>query len=115
MSLITVLILFPLVVSIVTFLVRKESIRSAILRVGAVGTAVLTIYTALQYFNDGLLLSFGDTEPIDLGMMVVEIGLAVYIISTGIKTKKYLLSLFSLFQTGLILWFELTQKEGIEV
>ncbi|QHI71111.1 NADH-quinone oxidoreductase subunit 5 family protein [Aminipila terrae] len=115
MSLITVLILFPLVVSIVTFLVRKENIRSAIVRVGAVGTAVLTVYTAIQYFNSGLILSIGETEMIDLFIIVVEVGLAAYIITTGIRTKKYLVSLFSLFQTCLILWFEFTQKAGIEV
>ncbi|MHC1721855.1 MAG: NADH-quinone oxidoreductase subunit L [Aminipila sp.] len=115
MSLITVLILFPLVVSIVTFLVRKENIRSAIVRVGSVGTAVLTVYTAIQYFNNGLILSIGETEMIDIFILVVELGLAAYIITAGIRNKKYLVSLFSLFQTCLILWFEFTQKEGIEV
>lgn len=115
MSLITVLILFPLAASIMVYLVRRENIRNTIVRVGAVITAGLTLVTAIAYFNDGFQLSAQGTEFIDICMMVVEVCLAVYIIVTGIKEKKYLLSLFSVAQIILILWFEFTQKEGIEV
>ncbi|MGC4019365.1 MAG: hypothetical protein QM793_09185 [Muricomes sp.] len=114
MSLITVLILFPLVTAIVVYLVRKEAIRNTIVRVGAVITAALTVLTAMTYFNQGLRVSLHGTEILDICMMVIEACLAVYIIVTGIKEKKYLLSLFSVAQIILIFWFELTQKHGLE-
>lgn len=115
MSLIALLILFPFVVSVMTFLVKKETLRNAVVRGGAIITMLLTLITALRYFNGGLEVSLSDSGWIDTGMLIVEICLAIYIISTGIKTKKYLISVFSFLQTVLILWFELTHKEGIEV
>ena len=85
------------------------------MRCGAVVTAVLTLVTAVLYFKDGIMISFGRSEVIDVCMLIVEIGLAAYIILTGFKEKKYLLSLFSFVQIVMIVWFELSEKREIEV
>lgn len=115
MSVIRALILFPLVASVLAFLVRKENIRNSIVRLGALITAVLTIITVFLNYNEGLAFSFENSEAIDMVIVVVEVIMAAYIITMGIKKKKYLVSVFSAVQTPLILWFEFTQKEGIEV
>ena len=48
-------------------------------------------------------------------MMVIEALLAIYIIITGIRHKKYLASVFAIIQTPLLIWFELTKGHHIEV
>lgn len=115
MNLISVLILFPLIVGVMVFIVRQEKIRETIVRLGALITAVLTIVTVFYYFKDGLVLSFNKEEIIDIVIVILEMILALYIIITGIKNKKYLVSILAGIQTTLLLWFEFTQKTGIEV
>ena len=78
-------------------------------------TAVLTVLTVVKYFGNGLVLSFQQTEVMDVLMLAVEIGMAAYIIITGFKEKKYLLALFSIIQIVMIVGFEFTEKKGIEV
>lgn len=78
-------------------------------------TAVLTVLTVVKYFGNGLVLSFQQTEVMDVLMLAVEIGMAAYIIITGFKEKKYLLALFSIIQIVIIVGFEFTEKKGIEV
>ena len=115
MNLISILILFPLITTIVVFIVKEEKIRDTIVRFGALITAALTIITVFYYFKDGLLLSFGNEEIIDNVIVILELVLTIYIIFIGIKNKKYLVSIFAGIQTPLLLWFEFTQKTGIEV
>lgn len=115
MNVISILIIFPLIASIMVFLVRKDTIRNILVNVCAAITAILTLITVSQYFNDGMRFSFQNEHMIDIFIMIVEVIMAVYIISMGIKNKKYLVALFAIIQTPLIMWFEFTQKEGIEV
>ncbi|QOV20414.1 NADH-quinone oxidoreductase subunit L [Blautia liquoris] len=115
MELITLLILFPLLSSVLVFFVRNEKFRNGIMRSGALVTAVLTVLTVVKYFGNGLVLSFQQTEVMDVLMLAVEIGMAAYIIITGFKEKKYLLALFSIIQIVMIVGFEFTEKKGIEV
>ncbi len=115
MNSITILMLFPLIAAITIFSVKNEGLRNLIGRVCAGITAALTLTVVFKYFNYGTTLSFGNEHVIDYFIMAVEIVLACYIIYTGIKNKKYLVSIFSAIQTPLILWFEFTQKHGIEV
>jgi len=115
MNLISMLILFPLIAAILILVVRHEKTRDMIVRISAVVTAVLSIVTVCFYFKDGLLLSFGNEEVINTIVIAVEVVLAIYIIFTGIKHKKYLASIFAAIQTPLLLWFEFTQETGIEI
>jgi ech hydrogenase subunit A len=115
MNTILMLIFFPLVASAAIFLVRNDNIRNIIIRVSALITAVLTLVTVYRFFKDGLSLSFGNEEIIDTVIMFIEVLLAAYIIYIGIKSKKYIVSVFAAIQTPLMIWFELTQKTGIEV
>ena len=114
MSLIMLLILFPFITSVLVYVIREEHTRNAIMRIGAVITAVLTLAAAFRFFGAGLRVSVGGTEVIDICILIVEVCLAAYIITTGIRERKYLLSFFSAIQIVLILWFEFTQKKGIE-
>lgn len=115
MSAIAALILFPLIAAVIIFLTRNDHARNMIVRISAIITAVLTITVVCLYFRDGISFTFEAEKTIDYIIAAIEVVVAVYVISAGIKNKKYLVALFSLLQTPLILWFEFTQKEGIEV
>ncbi len=115
MNFISVLMLFPLIVSVIIFLVKKDCIRNAIAKAGAVITALLTLIVVIKYFRYGVFLSFENENTVDYLIMIVEAMLALYIIYAGIRNKKYIVSFFAALQTPLMLWFEFTYKHGIEV
>ncbi|HWT27749.1 MAG TPA: proton-conducting transporter membrane subunit [Mobilitalea sp.] len=115
MNEISVLILFPLVVSMLVFLIRNNMLRDIIVRVGAIVTAALTIFVFYRYFKDGLSFNLPNEVMIDYIIDVVEVIVAATIFVLGIKNKKYIVSVFAVIQTPLILWFEFTQKKGIEI
>lgn len=115
MNVIYALILFPLVASIIIFLVRNDEVRNVIVKVSAFIVAVLTICVFAQFFQNGISFTPAFEEVINVIIMAVEVVVAAYIIITGLKNKKYLVSVFAVIQTPLILWFEFTRERSIEV
>jgi ech hydrogenase subunit A len=115
MNAISVLILFPFIAALIIFITRNDNVRNIIVRFSAVITAILTLVVVFLYFKHGISFTWPCEKAMDYVIAVIEVLVAVYIITVGIKNKKYLVSLFSLVQTSLILWFEFTQKHSIEV
>ncbi len=115
MNAISLLILFPFAAAIILYVVRKDSARNMIARICAFITAGLTIFVVGRYFNSGLSYSYSQEETMNVVMMIIEVGLACYIITSGIIYKKFIVSIFSALQTSVMLWFEFTQKSHIEV
>lgn len=115
MNVISALILFPLVASLVVFLVRNDRLRNMIVRICAFITAALTLMVAYLNFKDGISFNYQNEKMIEITIAIIEVMVAIYIIIIGLKNKKYIVSLFAAVQTPLILWFEFTQKQGIEV
>lgn len=115
MRVIATLILFPLISSAIIFSTANDKIRNVIVRICAIVTALLTIFTAVQFFKEGLIIKLPGESVLDYLITAVEVILALYIIITGIKNKKYLVVIFSAVQTPLMLWFEYTYKHNIEI
>ncbi len=115
MGAISILILFPLLAAILIFFTQNDGMRNRIVRVSAIITASLTIMVVCLYFKEGITFSYEYEKTIDYTMAAIELIVAIFIISTGIKNKKYLVSIFALLQTPFMLWFEFTSKEGIEI
>ncbi len=111
---ITVLLLFPLAAALAIFLVKNDAARSMLVRISAVTTALLTLVVVGIFFKDGIRLS-SSIEEIDLIIMAAEVMIAAYIITLGIRSKKYVISIFSFLQTAAMLVFEFGFKEGITV
>jgi len=115
MGAITVLVLFPLLAAFAVFLVKEDEVRNKIVRVSAGITAALTLIVVCLFFNKGIAYSYRCETVIDLVMAVVEVVLAAYIITIGIRYKNYAISVLSFLQTAAMLCFELTAKSQIEV
>lgn len=115
MGAITVLVLFPLLAALAVLLVKEDEVRNKIVRVSAGITAALTLIVVCLFFHKGIAYSYRLETVIDLVMAVVEVVLAAYIITIGIRYKNYAISVLSFLQTAAILCFELTAKRQIEV
>ncbi len=115
MGAITVLVLFPLLAALAVFLVKEDEVRNKIVRVSAGITAALTVVVVCLFFHKGIAYSYRWETVIDLVMAVVEVVLAAYIITIGIRYKNYAISVLSFLQTAAMLCFELTAKSQIEV
>jgi ech hydrogenase subunit A len=115
MGAITVLVLFPLLAALAVLLVKEDEVRNKIVRVSAGITAVLTLIVVCLFFDKGIAFSYRQETVIDLIMAAVEVVLAAYIITIGIRYKNYAISILSFLQTAAMLCFELTVKNQIEV
>ena len=115
MGTITFLIIFPMIIAFILLAAKNDKARDMIVYVATAVIAAGSIVAAFQFFrSSGEFFTF-DGEIIGYVMMAVEAGLAIYIIITGIKHKKYLASLLAIVQTPLMIWFEMKHGHGIEV
>lgn len=115
MGVIAALILFPLLTAFVILLTKNDAVRNMTVRVGAAGTAVLTLAVTGLYFKNGIAFSVRWEAAADFLMAVVEAAVAVYIITIGIRNKRYVVSVLSFVQTAAVLIFEFSGKAGTEV
>ena len=115
MGTILFLIFFPMIVALIHLVSKEDKVRDVVVKVAAAAIAAVAIVTAVLYFKNGGATFEVHYEAVNYIMMIIEALLALYIIITGIKHKKYLASLFAIIQTPLLIWFELTKGHGIEV
>jgi ech hydrogenase subunit A len=110
---ISALVLFPLISAILVAVVRNHTVRDMIVRICAVVTAGLTLAVVFLYFNQGISFQYDQKEMIDYIITLMEIIIAIFIITVGIKNKKYIAVLFSVIQTPLILWLNLRRRSPL--
>lgn len=115
MGTILFLIFFPMVIALILLVSKQDKVRDIVVKIAAAAIAAVSIVTAVQFFKSGGQTFAAHAEVVNYIMMVVEALLALYIIITGIKHKKYLASLFAIIQTPLLIWFELTEGHHITI
>jgi len=97
MNAILILILFPLLASVTVLSVRKDAIRNNSKNFAFI-TGILTLFVVCRYFKDGISLSIENRNIIDMTISLAEVLIAAYIIFTGIKNKKFIVSILQLFK-----------------
>ena len=114
MILILALILVPLVAGLMLLclpdLPRKILVSLVTLAVCCGTVFLATLPTPVDL--SGLSLNL---HGINLGMLLVEIGMSIYIVYVGARAKRPLIVALALAQAGLMVWFELTKGEHLEV
>jgi ech hydrogenase subunit A len=112
--LILALILVPLVAGLMLLclpdLPRKILVSLVTLAVCCGTVFLATLPTPVDL--SGLSLNL---HGINLGMLLVEIGMSIYIVYVGARAKRPLIVALALAQAGLMVWFELTKGEHLEV
>lgn len=114
MNLVLFLLLFPLAIATALLFVRNDTLRKIIVRISALTIAAASVATAVLYFNDGLKLAL-HREWINYGMVVIEVILAIVVITLSIRYKRYIAVLLVLIQTPLINWFEFAHGHDVEI
>ena len=115
MTLVLTLILLPLAAGLGLLCLkpdfpRKILVTGTILAVCYGSIVLATLPTPVDL--SGLSLNY---HWINLGMLLVEIAMGIYIIYVGVRAKHPLIVGLALAQAGLIVWFELTAGAHVEV
>ena len=108
MEVILFLIGFPFLAALVSSFMKKQGLLR---RIFVVSSCAVIVVAALVYSLTGILQKqavgyLTATRGADLGIMIVEILLAVVIVIFSFRYKKYYVALLSLAQTGLMIWLE---------
>ena len=115
MGTILFLIFFPMVIAFILLVAKADKARDVLVIGSTIVMAAMSIVVAIQFAREGAEFFSFNGEAVNYIMMVIEAGLCIYIIITGIKHKKWLAALLAIIQTPLVMWFELTKGHGIEV
>lgn len=115
MGTILFLIFFPMVIAFILLVAKSDKARDVVVIGAAAIIAAMSIVVAIIFAaRGGEYFSF-DGEIVNYIMMVVEVGLCIYIIITGVRHKKWLAVVFAAVQTPLMIWFELKEGHHIAV
>jgi ech hydrogenase subunit A len=114
-TLILTLILLPLITGLVVLGLRPELLR----RILVCGVLLAVCYGSVALALMPTPLKLGDLpvsqHSINLGMLLVEIAMSLFILYVGIRAKNALVILLTLAQAGLMVWFELGPGAHLEV
>ena len=109
------LIIFPIVVAVALLVLKTDAARKWIVTLSSAMIAIGSIYLAVQYFSSGGQYFEFESEAVSTAMMVIEILLALLIITLGLKHKKYVVLVLTAIQAPLMVWFELNVGHEIPV
>jgi ech hydrogenase subunit A len=107
MTLVLALILIPFAVGAGLLCLRPEAPRKILVAVALLVVCGLSVALALVPAALDLNELPVSTHSINLGMLVVEIAMSLYLIYVGVRAKHPLIVLLVLAQAGLMVWFEL--------
>jgi ech hydrogenase subunit A len=108
-SLISALILGPFLVGAALLFLRPDAWRR-VLVVAAVAAACCGTIGLVSIPSGGALPGLGIAQhTLSLGMLVVEIAMALYVLWVGVRSRRPLIVILMLSQAALVTWFELSQ------
>jgi ech hydrogenase subunit A len=113
--LVLTLILVPLAAGLVLLCLKPDLPRkilvSGVTLAVCCGSVALALLPAPLNLGDLPLSQHG----INLGMLLVEIAMSLFILYVGVRAKKPLIVVLTLAQAGLMVWFEFTAGAHLEV
>lgn len=111
-SLIIVLIALPFVSALLLSIFKNDIIRQIITYISCASLIGTAVAFAVNFFA-GSSAAYGvsvEAHAVSYGMMAVEVFLMLLVIVLSIKYKKFYISLLSVAQTALMLWYELSGR-----
>ncbi|MDY2920447.1 MAG: proton-conducting transporter membrane subunit [Lentihominibacter sp.] len=104
-----------MVIAFILLVAKSDKARDVIVIGSAAIIAAMSIVVAILFGAGGMESFSFNGEVVSYIMMIIEIGLCVYIIITGIKHKKWLAVIFAAVQTPLMVVFELREGHHIAI
>lgn len=110
LGILSFLILFPLVASMILFAVKKETARNWLVRIFVVIIAATAIVLTCIYFSGSQHFFLPHAGILNYIMMIVEAVVCGIVIYYGLKYKRIVPMILSVIQTVVILVYELTSS-----
>lgn len=113
--LVLALILVPFAVGICLLCLRLDALRKILVAGALVVVCSLTVALAMSPASIDLKYLPVSAHAINLGMLLIEIAMSLFIIYVGVRAKHLWIVLLTLAQAGLMVWFELGPGAHLEV
>jgi ech hydrogenase subunit A len=110
------LILFPLIAAFFLLIAKKDMDRNWIVKISAVMIGAVSIFLLISTYDKGAtLIPMVAADQIGLGMFIIEMLVALFILYLGFRHKKWIVVALILVQSAMMLYFELVYAHGIHV
>ncbi|MDK2862811.1 MAG: ech hydrogenase subunit [Methanomicrobiaceae archaeon] len=109
------LILFPIIAACLLLFVKRTALRYVVVVISALAIGGATIYLLLRYISAGAVYFAVPSGTVDLLMVIIEMGLALFIIYMGVKFKNYLAIALAVVQAALVVYLETTYSGSLHV
>lgn len=102
------LIVFPILVACLLLFVKRTTLRYAVVALSALAIGGASIYLLMRYAFEGAVYFAAPSETVGLAMVIIEMGLALFIIYMGAKFRNYLAIALAAIQAALVVYLEMT-------
>ena len=109
------LILFPIIIACLLLFVKRTALRYVVVVISALAIGGATIYLLLRHISAGAVYFAVPSGTVDPLMVVIEMGLALFIIYMGVKFKNYLAIALAAVQAALVVYLETTYSGSLHV
>ena len=109
------LILFPIIAACLLLFVKRTALRYVVVVISALAIGGATIYLLLRYISAGAVYFAVPSGTVDPLMVIIEMGLALFIIYMGVKFKNYLAIALAVVQAALVVYLETTYSGSLHV
>lgn len=109
------LILFPIIAACLLLFVKRTALRCLVVTLSALAIGGATIYLLLRYISAGAVYFAVPSGTVDPLMVIIEMGLALFIIYMGVKFKNYLAIALAVVQAALVVYLETTYSGSLHV
>jgi ech hydrogenase subunit A len=109
------LVLFPLVPAIIVLIIPFNKFRNIVIRLSVAVIAAASGYAAYLFFFTNNQFFNLPSHQIDKIMFAIEGVLALYIVITGVRYKKFLASFLSIIQFGVMAYYELKLAHNVNI
>jgi len=109
------LILFPIIAACLLLFVKRTALRYVVVVISALAIGGATIYLLLRHISAGAVYFAVPSGTVDPLMVVIEMGLALFIIYMGVKFKNYLAIALAIVQAALVIYLETTYSGSLHV
>ena len=110
------LIAFPLIISLLALVLPRGLVIKKV--IGVIANAVLCavpIYLLITYLGKGPAFFKLESKILDMGMLLVELAIAAFILYLSVKAKRYLPVLLVIVQTAIMLSLEVTAGHAMQI
>ncbi|MGB4195996.1 MAG: proton-conducting transporter membrane subunit [Methanoculleus sp.] len=95
--------------------VKRTALRYVVVVISALAIGGATIYLLLRHISAGAVYFAVPSGTVDPLMVVIEMGLALFIIYMGVKFKNYLAIALAAVQAALVVYLETTYSGSLHV